>query len=96
MEGALMTCELCEREVIRLTTHHLVPKLKGGKHGPRARLCPTCHRQVHALFTEATLAKRLSSVVELKAEPQLASYVTWVRTRAGGAGFRVRRSNDRS
>ena len=86
-----LTCELCDREVERLTNHHLVPRMKGGKYGPQARLCPTCHRQVHALFSEGTLAKSLNSIEALKADPQVASYLSWVRKQAGGAQFRVRR-----
>ena len=86
-----MVCELCERDVERLTSHHLVPKLKGGKNGPRARLCPTCHRQVHALYSEGTLAKSLNSIPLLKADPQVANYVLWVQKQAAGANFRVRR-----
>jgi hypothetical protein len=84
-----MTCELCEREVERLTSHHLVPRLKGGKHGPQAKLCPTCHHQVHALFSEGTLTKQLNSIEALKAEPQVASYLSWVKKQSGSAQFRV-------
>ena len=85
------SCELCDRDVEHLSTHHLIPKLKGGKNGPQARLCPTCHRQIHALFSEGTLAKRLNSLEVLKVEPQVASYLSWVRKRAGSSHFRVRR-----
>ena len=49
-------CALCERSVERSTVHHLVPRARGGNHGPTARLCPTCHRQVHAMFSVTTLA----------------------------------------
>ncbi len=86
-----MVCELCDRDVERLTAHHLIPKLKGGRNGPQAQLCSTCHRQVHALFSEGTLAKRLNSIDALKVEPQIASYISWVRKRSGGSQFRVRR-----
>ena len=78
-----------------MTTHHLIPKLKGGKNGPTAGLCPTCHRQVHALFDEGTLARRLSSIEALKAEARVASYVSWVRKQAGSSIFKVRKSKGR-
>ena len=55
-------CELCLRESARFTDHHLVPRSRGGKHGPKARLCPTCHRQLHAMFSEKTLANELNSI----------------------------------
>ena len=85
------TCELCDRETERLTAHHLVPKLKGGKNGPQARMCSTCHRQVHAMFTEGTLARHLNTVDALRADPKVQPYLSWVRKRAGGAQFNVRR-----
>ena len=88
-------CELCEREVGRLTSHHLVPKARGGKHGPQVLLCPTCHRQLHALFSEATLEKDLSSVKALKKHPQVAIFLSWMRKQKGQANFRVRRAKAR-
>ena len=88
-------CELCEREVGRLTGHHLVPKARGGKHGPQVLLCPTCHRQLHALFSEATLEKDLSTVEALKQRPQVSSFLAWMRKQKGPASFRVRRAKGR-
>ena len=80
-----LTCELCDREVERLTNHHLVPRMKGGKYGPQARLCPTCHRQVHALFSEGTLAKSLNSIEALKADPQVGKLSLMGQEAGGGA-----------
>jgi 5-methylcytosine-specific restriction enzyme A len=93
--GQRITCELCHREVERYTVHHLVPRARGGRFGPRANLCPTCHRQVHALFSETTLAQELYSIDLLRANPQVAAYLKWVRKQQGGALFRVRRANNR-
>ena len=88
-------CELCERESPRFTEHHLVPRSRGGKYGPKARLCPTCHRQLHAMFSEKTLANELNSVDLLKADPEFAGYLRWARKQKEGAAFRVRRANTR-
>ena len=88
-------CELCQREVDRYTVHHLVPRAKGGRFGATAKLCPTCHRQLHALFSEATLAQELCSIDLLQANPQVSSYLTWVRKQKGSGGFKVRRANNR-
>ena len=88
-------CELCQREVDRYTVHHLVPRAKGGRFGPKARLCPTCHRQLHALFSEATLAEELNSIALLRANPQVNSYLRWVRKQKSSGGFKVRRANNR-
>ena len=90
-----VTCELCQREVDRYTVHHLVPRARGGRFGPTAKLCPTCHRQLHALFSEATLAQELNSVGLLRANAQVNSYLRWVRKQKSAGGFKVRRANNR-
>ena len=88
-------CELCLREAQRYTVHHLVPRAQGGRFGPKVWLCTTCHRQLHASFSEATLAKELNSLGMIRANPQMRKYLKWVRKQKEGASFRVRRSNDR-
>ena len=88
-------CQLCLRESPRLTVHHLIPRARGGRFGPKAQLCSTCHRQLHALFSESTLAQELSSLKAIRLNPQMAGYLKWVRRQQGPAAFRVRRSNDR-
>ena len=87
------TCELCLRESNSYTLHHLVPRSRGGRFGPKAKLCQTCHRQLHALFSEATLARELNSIERIRANSELASYLNWVRKQKGPTSFRVRRSN---
>jgi len=88
-------CELCQRDIDRYTVHHLIPRARGGRFGPTAKLCLTCHRQVHALFSEATLARELHSIELLRANPQIASYLVWVRNQKRSSNFRVRRANER-
>lgn len=87
--------QLCRREVERYTVHHLVPRSRGGRFGPTARLCPTCHRQLHAMFSEATLAKELHSIELLRSNVQVAEYLRWARRQKSGTNFRVRRANNR-
>ena len=89
------TCELCQRESLRFTSHHLVPRSKGGKFGPQVKLCPTCHRQLHAMFSEATLAKELNSIEALRTNAEFSAYLKWARRQKGPTSFRVRRSNGR-
>ena len=55
----------------------------------------TCHRQLHAMFSEKTLAKELYSVEKLRADPGFAGYLKWASRQKDGAGFRVRRANVR-
>ena len=92
---AATVCELCGRESLRFTGHHLTPRSQGGQFGPVARLCPTCHRQLHAMFSEATLARELNSIDRLRADPQFAEYLRWAQRQKGAAGFRVRRARHR-
>lgn len=86
-------CELCERAVERFTVHHLVPRARGGNHGPTALLCPTCHRQVHAMFSVTTLAGELYSVRLLRANPRVVDFLRWMRKQKGST-FRVRRARE--
>jgi hypothetical protein len=58
-----------------------VPKLKGGARLPTVRLHQICHSAIHARFTEAELARRLADPESLKAEPELARFLDWVRTK---------------
>ncbi len=88
-------CALCKRESLRFTSHHLVPRSRGGKFGSRVKLCPTCHRQLHAMFSESTLAKELNSIEALKGNPEFAAYLRWARRQKGPASFRVRRAKNR-
>ncbi len=88
-------CELCLRESLRFTVHHLVPRAQGGRFGPKATLCSTCHGQLHALFSTATLARELNSIEGIRANPQMANYLRWVRKQQKTANFRVRRAAHR-
>lgn len=58
---------LSVREVDGYTVHHLVPRARGGRLDPTAILCSICHPQIHALFSEGTLADELHSVALLRA-----------------------------
>ncbi|HTE21399.1 MAG TPA: HNH endonuclease [Armatimonadota bacterium] len=70
-------CALCGREVAALTKHHLRPRAQGGTE--TAPLCTGCHRQVHALYTNRTLAGELASLERLREEPQIQRYLAWAR-----------------
>lgn len=87
-------CALCRREVDRITVHHLVPRARGGNHGPKANLCPTCHRQVHAMFSVSTLAEERYSIELLRAHPRVAAFLRWM-SKQRGAAFPVRRAKSR-
>ncbi|MEK4234066.1 HNH endonuclease [Anoxybacillus sp. FSL W8-0703] len=70
-------CELCGREGVVLTAHHLTPKEYGGTE--TARLCIPCHKQIHALYTNEELASRLYTMEQMQHDEQIASFVRWIR-----------------
>ena len=72
-------CPLCGRKVRKLREHHLVPKSRGGKE--TVSICSMCHRQIHALFHNKTLASRYSTLASLKKAPELRSYLKWIRNK---------------
>jgi hypothetical protein len=90
-----MQCELCEREVVRLTVHHLIPQQKGGQNGPRIEICPACHRQVHVLYDNATLARDLNCLERLRDEPRMRRFLSWVRKQDPNGRIKVRSAGRR-
>ena len=92
---ATSACGLCKRESPRFTSHHLIPRSRSGRLGPQVKLCPTCHRQLHAMFSETTLATVLNSIEALRANPEFSEYLRWARHQKGPTSFRVRRAKDR-
>ena len=95
IQSITIKCELCLREVNRYTVHHLIPKAKGGKLGETADLCGTCHKQIHALFSEATLAKELCDIRLLNNNSRIQKYLKWIRKQKHTGIFPVRRSKSR-
>ena len=54
------SCALCGRLIPKdapQSRHHLIPKLKGGKHGETVLLHHICHKEIHASLSEAELAR---------------------------------------
>jgi hypothetical protein len=74
-------CALCLRPFDRgdLTRHHCRPKAKGGTAGDVELVCPQCHGMVHATYTNQTLAAAYPTIGRLRAAPELAGFLKWVR-----------------
>jgi len=87
-------CELCERKVSQITIHHLVPrsqaKRRKGSTLPTAKLCPPCHKQLHALFSNRDLKMRYAGIEELKAAPEMQKFLNWVRKQDPNKRVRVK------
>jgi 5-methylcytosine-specific restriction enzyme A len=94
--GKIMgTCELCVREDVETTVHHLLPKEMGGTFGPTADLCIPCHKQIHALYSNAEIAARLTTISELKEDDQLSRYLKWICKQPPTKLMKIKKSNDR-
>ena len=82
-------CALCNREVERLSKHHLIPRSEGGTE--TVDLCRTCHKTLHSFFTNRTLAKQLQTLEALRQNSEVRRYLAWVRKQPDRA-IRVRSS----
>ena len=88
-------CELCGRNNVETTVHHLLPREMGGSFGPTANLCIPCHKQIHALYTNQEIAIRLSTIDELRRDGQLMRFVKWIRKQPSTKLMKIRKSNER-
>lgn len=91
-------CPLCGRPIppeAKSSRHHLVPRLKGGTHMGTVRLHQICHSAIHARFSETELATKLADVDALKADPEIAAFITWVQTKPPGFHAPTRMTRER-
>lgn len=74
-EGA--PCWLCGRALGgRVEWHHPLPKSRGGR--TVVPVHPICHRTIHALFTNAGLARDGGTPERLRAHPGMACFLDWI------------------
>lgn len=82
-------CEICDRDWIPLTYHHLIPRsthdrvMKRGWHeewrlNSVAWLCRSCHSMVHRLESNESLARNYYSVDLLLEREEVRSFAQWV------------------
>ena len=90
--ATVVVCPLCERIIppAQRDLHHLVPKSKGGRQ--TELLHRVCHRQVHALLTEAELARQYATVEALLQHPELQAFLAWVKTKPADFFVSTRKS----
>jgi uncharacterized protein YlaI len=69
-------CAICERDV-ETTRHHLTPKNR--KESPVAAICESCHRQIHAVFTNHELKHRYDAVAKLRESAEMRKFAAWIR-----------------
>ncbi len=92
-----MECKLCNREILAWggTEHHLVPKSRGGSHGPTVILHTICHKQLHALFNDHKLDTLYNTIGKLKGHRDVRRFIKWVSKKPSGFNtkIRIRRKN---
>lgn len=91
-------CALCGRPIpahARSSLHHLVPKARGGARLGTVRLHQICHSTIHARYSETELARRLADPESLRADPELARFIAWVRTKPPDFHASTRRARAR-
>ena len=95
IEDEQQSCSLCERMVERgmITLHHLTPRQKGGRPEHRVPLCKPCHKQLHATWSNAELAKLYADLDLLRRAPQLQPFLRWIRKQKADRNFRTIMSN---
>ncbi len=82
-------CELCGRHT-DLSFHHLIPRKMHRrahfkKHYSKEQLqagvllCRLCHRGIHRLYDEMTLAKQFQDLASLRSDPAIAKHVAWAQ-----------------
>lgn len=83
-------CDLCQREEISLTFHHLIPKTLHSKKWFKKNytetqlncgidVCRDCHEAVHDFISEKNLGKQYNSLKLLLAHEKVANFISWVR-----------------
>lgn len=88
-------CELCRREgVNQVTEHHLIPRDEGGAKLATAWLCPDCHKQIHALYTNKELAVRLNTLESLELDENISKYLKYIRKQPPTKSVRVKKSKN--
>ena len=78
--GAGTACFLCGRPLgRRIEYHHIVPKSRGGRE--TASIHPICHRKIHAALTNKELERDFADPSALRAHPEIAKFLDWIRDR---------------
>ncbi|HEU0221776.1 MAG TPA: HNH endonuclease [Paracoccaceae bacterium] len=88
-------CPLCGRPIApsaRQNRHHLFPKLRGGKGGEVVLMHRMCHDEIHAVLTEAEIARDFATPEALRAHPRLARFIEWVKDKDPGFHARTLKS----
>ena len=85
-------CVLCKREGTQLTKHHLLPREEGGTVEHIELLCESCHRQIHALYTNKELGLRLNTLEKLKEDSKIKKYIQFIKKQPACKKIKISKS----
>lgn len=70
-------CALCGRPLgARVEWHHVVPKSQGGR--DTVPLHPICHRTIHAIVSNAELARLYPRLDALREREDIRRFLAWI------------------
>lgn len=86
-------CELCKREHIPLTKHHVIPKTLHSNKWFKKRfsreerqhtieLCRPCHTQIHLFFSHKELARHRRTAEKLLEDERVKDFVEWIKKKS--------------
>jgi hypothetical protein len=86
-------CPICGHaySAREMTKHHLVPRSRRGR--KTVLLCPHCHRQIHALYSEKELERNFGTLDKLLSAPDMQPWIAWIRRRRPTARVTMRSSH---
>ena len=91
---ARQCCKLCARDAV-LSFHHLIPRKMHRRQHFRKKytkqqlaegvyICQLCHRGIHKLYDEMTLAKEFNTLDKLLDDADVQKHITWVKKQKRG------------
>jgi hypothetical protein len=87
-------CPLCQRQVEHLSSHHLLPRSRGGAQHATVRICPDCHDAIHEMFSNKQLENEYRSVEFLLRDERFSRHVRWLAKQDPTRRFPSRRAHD--
>jgi len=78
-------CGICGRPMVEgpsVDRHHWVPRGHGGRVVSAVHL--VCHRMIHRVFRDRDLALTYRDAESLRAHPDMARFIAWVRRKPHG------------
>lgn len=84
-------CNLCERENLELTFHHLIPKCQHKRNWCKKKftkeemkksginVCIECHKNIHRLISNVELAKFYYTLELLLEHPKIKKFLGWIK-----------------